>query len=163
MTDLDKHAQFQQKLRVSLEAALVITEWLVRRECNVTIPALRIARTRAEWRLYSDRGDLYVTPMSGRCHRVEVKRRGFNFDGLGDYPYPDLLVCKRRSWDEAVPKPYAVLLVNQTMTRAAIVSGASRRHWRLAPVYDRQFKETQDCFHCPKALVRFINLTEAPR
>lgn len=126
---MSDHDTFLGHLRESHKTVWLVARWLWAMGCNVYISKVREAKRHAEWKQFADDGDLYVFSDSGSRRRIEVKGSGADFTGPHDYPYHDMLVCAKHSYDNADPKPYAYVIVNKARTHAGIIKPGC---WRVA-------------------------------
>lgn len=152
----DNHARFIEHLDESHTAVVKVAEWLSKMGNTVQIAGLHKRKLHEDWKAYADGGDLFIQ------QRIEVKRRSVDFTSRKDWPYGDkFIVCAKHSFDRAKQKPYAYLILNSSMTHAAVVKVASsRKQWTVEQKTDTRYPDTyrQDFYLCPIELVRFIKL-----
>lgn len=100
-------------------------------------------------------GDLFVE------QRVEVRHLPRTFTCQADWPFGEkFIICAKTAWEQAQPKPYAVLIVNEAMTHGAIVKAASRAFWTVERLKDDASGTEQDYFLCPMERVEFLPLVK---
>lgn len=143
---------FQVRLLKSREACWRVARWLGDyHELDVTVLRTRVAPRREDWRLYADHGDIELGPKRKRC---EVKGCTYPFTCAVDHPYKHRpIVTDARVWDESDPKPWAIFLLNASMTHVAIVKGNTSGRWWTATITDGFRGQTKpykiapiDCF-----------------
>src|SRR5262245_4846902 len=82
---------------------------------------------------YQDFGDIHI------MRRVEVKHRKIEFSGSHDYPFATIFVdevYKADNPDKGSPPLAAYVIVNASMTHAAIITAATRKHWVIERRFD---------------------------
>jgi hypothetical protein len=143
------HEQFLDELRASSEAVVLVAAWLTReRGLPVVLRPTFAAPTIDQRADYTDGGDLEI--LLG----VEVKRRSLPFTNKADYPYPTVIVDACPSFDKKRPRPYAYVLLNETMTAALVVDvGRTRHSWTRADLLDGRNNFRQPFYVCPLDLV----------
>ena len=97
---MSNHDRFLEHLRDSQEAKVAVARWINSQGHAVTVCPDFEAPDASQHAECADQGDLYVS------QRVEVKRLGRNFTGRDDWPFREFIVCEKKSWDRARPKPY---------------------------------------------------------
>jgi len=142
---------FAADLAASGDAVWHVAKWLQDRGHHVIVRAVRVRPTPEAALEYSDAGDLEI------LQRVEVARRGFEFTNAADYPFETVFVDNAHSFDGANPKPFAYVLLNRSMTHAAIVDGRTCKHWRKTSVSSKGLPRT--LYECPLELVTFTRIT----
>jgi len=150
----ENHQRFLQHLDESADGVLTAIKWLNKKGYSVTLPPVTSSEKYADRMKHVDGGDLFIQ------QRVEVKVRGIDFTCEADYPFKDgVYVCAQHSFDNAVPKPYAYILMNRAMTHAAIVMGASQKQWAVKEVQDSRYKDyAQKTYVCPLSAVHFSKM-----
>ena len=108
-------SDFETRFRASRPAEIVVATHLLNQGHTVTLPKRRLAKDFADRAEFADKGDVYA---SGK--RIEVKhlRHDFEFEA---WPFPQVTICAKASFDAAHPRPDYYYLVNQSMTVAALV------------------------------------------
>ena len=141
ISDLN-HECFLDHLKESEPARWRIARWLVGLGYNVAVKPMRAAPTVEEWRKFADNGDLDV------IMRVEVKQLTCDFTSREDWPFGDkFIVCSRRSFDEAQPRPYCYIILNNAGTHAAFVLGDSYKTWKVETRTDSRYPRYQQEFY----------------
>lgn len=160
MADESKHFWFQEQLRSSHPWVERVARWISATwGVPVEVNPLRIAPTRAEAAQYRDQGDL-VFSLPG-----EVKHLTCEFvtpEGKIDWPFPNVIVCKKDAWDEARPKPLRFYYVNSPGTHVAVLSSDTRADWWVGQVTDRRTGETQTVYYTKVENLRFFRMGEEP-
>jgi hypothetical protein len=149
------HQDILSNLDKSKPGVYKVADWLNTKGYTVTVPPMNaIQSTYAERMKYVDGGDLFIH------QRVEVKVRGIDFTCADDYPYKDgVYVCAQHSFDNAVPKPYAYILLNRAKTHAAIVMGSFHKQWTAKEVQDSRYRDfIQKTYVCPLSAVYFSQM-----
>jgi hypothetical protein len=154
MTDTDHadHLTFLKHLDASHDAVWCAARWLQNKGHHVVVTPTTKSKTHGEWKQHADSGDLYLQ------QRIEVKKRGIDFTGAGDWPHGDkFIVCSRHSYDLARPKPYAWIILNKAKTHAAIVKAESRTRWVVEKRTDSRYQNyTQEFYFCPLDCVTWV-------
>ena len=158
-TDHADHLTFLKHLDQSHSAVWRVAQWLQERGNRVVVTPITKSATHQEWKDHADDGDLYIQL------RVEVKKRGLEFTGREDWPHGDkFIVCAKHAWDRAKPKPYAFVILNKSMTHAAIVTADTRSQWTVEERTDsRYIQYRQEFYFIPIDLVRFVPLSKEQR
>lgn len=146
------HDRFLKHLDKSQEAVWRVAGWLNdKKKLPVQVNPGGRAPLSSEHESYADNGDLTVGM------RVEVKRLSRSFTGRDDWPFKDFMVCARHSWDKAVQKPYAYVIVNKEGTHAALVKGETYPSWDVIERSDRRYEHgySQEFYLCPLELVKW--------
>ena len=116
---------FLSRLEASKSGVWQIARWLSDRGHHVKVNAVAGAPSVGERYSYTDGGDLEI------AMRVEVKQLSAEFTCRSDFPFPEILVCNRGSWDAAVPKPYAFYYLSKDGSSAALIEGSDSKDWWL--------------------------------
>lgn len=126
---MDPH--FIEDLAKSQEAVQLVADWLSGFGYKVTIPPIEVRPDPSVMSDYSDNGDIKVEMT------VEVKRRGFNFTGADDYPYPTAIVDNCLAFDRKTPMPHSYVLLSNDMKAALIVLCSTKKFWQRVERLDR--------------------------
>lgn len=154
----------------------VIAAHFARSGKHVVLPAVRYAPTWEERFQYADDGDLWVCsetpsaykgglPLYNPEQRYEIKHLWRQeFTCLKDWDEQTFIVCAKRAWDKAKPKPTAFIFLNRRMTHFAIVRGSTADQWEAKERWN--FKGTPNAFKawryiCPLELVEWRELDPA--
>lgn len=150
----ENHQRFLKHLDESADGVLTAAKWFNKKGYAVTLHPSSSSEKYADRMKHVDAGDLFIQ------QRVEVKVRGIDFTCAADYPFKDgVYVCAQHSFDNAVPKPYAYILMNRDKTHAAIVMGASHKQWMVKEVQDSRYKDyAQNTYVCPLSAVHFSKM-----
>lgn len=149
------HQDILENVRKSKNGVSRVAEWFNTKGYAVTLPPAPVTDSPYKDRMkFVDSGDLFIH------QRIEVKVRDLEFTSPQDYPFKDgVYVCAQHSFDNAVPKPYAYILLNKSMTHAAIVMASSRSTWDIREVRDSRYRDfVQPTFVCPLSEVHFVKL-----
>lgn len=125
--------RFEKHLDESHAGVMAVADWLRGMGFPVRINPTFKRPSRDQWKEFADGGDLEIG------QRIEVKRRGFNFTGAADWPYESFLVMALHAWDNARPKPHAIITLSADMTHAGIVYGRDREQWRVERTKDGRY------------------------
>jgi hypothetical protein len=142
---------FVDDLQASQAAVWRVAQWLTGCGNTVTVRAVRVRPTAAEWSDYTDNGDLELV------QRCEIKQRRLAFTSHDDFPFDEIIVDTARKWDTAHPKPWRYFILNAAGTVAIVLDGTSAKHWHTRTVSHRG--RDQVVYTCPLDRVRFITIT----
>jgi len=118
------------------------------------MPPPRVAPTRAEWRNYSDHGDIFIDKPGESQQRIEVKQTSHTFTGLDDWPFRDYLIMSRSAWDRAVKKPTFIIHLSADQKHMGIVDGMTYLEWWIEPVKDSRYTGlVQEQYKCDPGLI----------
>lgn len=90
-----------------------------------------------------------------RTTRIEVKSRRVNFTKPTNFPYPDIIVCTKSSWEGYTDKPDFFVHVSKE-TEAIVVNRSvphEREQWFLRKDWDNVRKFRDWYYHCPRKLL----------
>jgi len=155
MTDKynDNHEKFLRFLAESEVDVFKASKWLGKLGYSVKMPPTTKAETRGDHQNHSDFGDIFIE------QRVEIKKRSFDFTCAQDYPFQgDVIVCEKKSYDRAKPKPYVYLIFNKNMNHVAVIRSDTSDRWTVKEVHDSRYNEKQQCYFCPLDLIRFCKV-----
>lgn len=135
---------FTQRFKKSIATVNMTAEWL--RSVgykNVKVMKPQIAPSYSQWRQYVDNGDIYVGE-----HRVEVKGLGpkYRFTKSSEYPWDNVIVCAKHSFDMAKPKPVVYLLWNYERTHVGCIPTTTSRQWQVKSIKDPKYPRYQDFY-----------------
>ena len=89
-----------------------------------------------------DSGDLFLT------QRYEVKRLTRHFTGREDWPFGEkFIVCAKHAFDNAEQKPHLIVILNPSMTVAAIVKGSDCDKWYWEWRRDSRYQDMLQKFY----------------
>ncbi|MFW5970495.1 MAG: hypothetical protein ACOCQT_00200 [Desulfovermiculus sp.] len=133
-----------------------MARWLHGLGYNVAVNATGRAPRHEDWQDYADSGDLEIN------QRMEVKRLSVDFTGRQDWPFGSkFLVCARHSFDRAMPKPHAYIILNRTGTHAAIVKKETYPQWYVEKRTDSRYQGVEQEFYlAPLECVQFHQLKQ---
>jgi hypothetical protein len=153
---LGGHDNFFELLDASQSTVWMAAQWLVSRGFNVKVNASGKTPDHENWKKYADNGDLEVS------QRVEVKRSGYDFTCAQDYPFENMIVCAKHSYDNAIPKPYVYLIFNKAGTHVARIYSRQRHEWFEQEKEDGRFKGYKQVFYfINRNKVNFVPLGQA--
>ena len=135
---------FTKRFKESIKTVRMTATWLTSRGYkNVKVMESRIAPSYSQWREYVDNGDIYV----GK-HRVEVKGLGpkYKFTKSSEYPWKNVIVCAKHSFDMANPKPVVYLLWNNDRTHVGCIPTSTYGDWYVRTIKDPKYPHSQDFY-----------------
>jgi hypothetical protein len=135
------HAKFLSHLRESKPGVGIVAEWLLDQGYAVTIPPVNEAKTHSGWKDCTDAGDLFIN------QRIEVKQLSVCFSGRADWPFRDFIVCAKHSFDRAVPRPFAYIILSEDSGSAATVLGRDWKLWTTGRRGDRRYEGVEQDFY----------------
>lgn len=149
------HPTFEEDLLESQASVHLAARWLRGRGHRVALPPVKVRPDSSERHAYRDGADLRVEMP------VEVKRRGFAFDGPDSYPYDSVFVDEVYKWEAADPKPLFYLVLDQRMISCAVVPRETRPSWSVETRRDKG--RERDFYTCPKGECIFERVPEEVR
>jgi hypothetical protein len=139
---MSNHERFLSHLDASIDAVWQIARFLSSRGYNIEVPAASRASKHEDWRNHADCGDIYIS------QRVEVKKLGVSFASRIDWPFEDkFIVCAKHSYDMAIPKPYAYIIVSQDGSHAATVFSSDADKWYVERRKDSRYENVEQEFY----------------
>jgi hypothetical protein len=146
--------KFLSHLDKSHDGVWLVANYLSRKGYNITINTTTKAKSAKDWRKHADSGDLYIT------QRIEVKSLSTTFTCRNDWPYNEtMIVCAKHSYDEAIPKPYAYVLLNKEKTHMAIIMADTHKYWKAEERTDKRYENYSQLFYfCPLDCVIFSEI-----
>ena len=125
---------------------------------DVRIGGLRKCTSHQNYMDFVDDGDLFVYNQ-GESNRIEVKNLSAQFTCAEDWCFKDFIVCAKKAYDNATPKPYAYMIFNKGRTHMAIVKGDTHKHWKTVSRTDRRYDNyTQDFYICDLEHIQFKSI-----
>jgi hypothetical protein len=156
---IDKnHEKFKEHVHTShIGVDFMFKELKTRRYDVKKAPPATIAKEHKDWKEHTDDGDLYINGNQ----RLEVKSLSKQFTTeRSSYPYPDMIVCAKHSFEDSIPKPLAYLLLNKDKTAFAVVMSEDKPSWTVKRITDYRYNppRSQDCYLCPIRKIRFYKM-----
>ncbi len=153
MNDFDK---FVKNVKASIVPMVFVGAWLVSKGYTIRISGVKIASRPDELTKFVDKGDMFLLH-NGKEFKIEAKKLGAKFSCAEDWPFKDeMMVCSKRSWDRADPKPHNYILLSSDWKYVAIINGRSSNNWTVQKKKDKRYnKMIQDFYICPTKLVKF--------
>lgn len=146
--DKEDHVKFLSHLDASHPAVRIVATYLVSRGHRVVVNPTTKAKTHGEWKDHADNGDITMWANGeGKPLRVEVKRLSKAFTRCEDWPFPDMIVCAKHSFDRANPPVNAYIYLNADMTHGAIVQASTRPHWTVKKLKDTRYAIVEQDFY----------------
>lgn len=154
----DDSERFKRRLIESVPTVERIADWYRSQGYEVKVPPISIRPHRGAWRKHSDKGDMFVAMEIWMP--VEVKGRSFDFTSRDDFPFRDgAFVCHCRAFDEAHPKPLAIVHTNKARTHVAIIFSYTHTQWRKDWVEDGGMDDVnQHTYVAPLDCIEFLEL-----
>lgn len=148
--------KFLKRLKESRPAQFLVGYWLYARGNEIRInPGVD----------RPDTGDIFFRKPMPEAYgaeriwtRAEVKHRSLDFVCLGDYPFPDVMVCNCKSWDRSIQKPSWYFILNKEMTHALAIPGRTFDSWEKRDRPDSYYGRSEKCYFCPLELCRVEKL-----
>ena len=144
---------FSRKFANSRSAVFKVAEYLNReKNCEVCIPAMRLAPDPEFADQYKDDGDIIV---NGK-YIVEVKGSSKLFYGMDDYPFDEVMIANVQSADRY--NAHAYFIVNSELSHAAIVRGSTKNKWTKRLVFEKERDTKEVKYLINKRLAEFVLL-----
>lgn len=138
---------FKHDLMESVSHVNKIASMLRERGYTVEVPETKCRPTSAEWRQFSDDGDMVVNG-----ERVEVKERRFTFKELADFPYPTCIVDTKHAVDKMLEDnkpPLCHVITNKGATCCFVVPFSTKNTWKVQHKYDRYRNRQRTLYESP--------------
>jgi len=153
MKDASSHRIFLDALDASQEAVFKVARFFYDKGIPCAVNPIQRAPDPDQWKDFKDSGDLTIH------QRVEVKGTSKDWTGPGDFPYPNMIVCAKHSYDQAFPKPYAYLQLNKAQTVAAVIYSKTEEYWTEKTIKDPRYEDyEQVSYLCPVEHIEWRNL-----
>lgn len=155
------HARFVKHLNESKYGVWLVADWLNdKHKFDVTITSNTVSKGYEDRMDHVDRGDLYISKPSIEPMRVEVKSLSAEFTCKEEWPFGgEMIVCAKHSYDNAEPKPYMYVLLNNQKTHAIIIKGEDHDKWRVKVYPDKRYENMVQSFYITSVEdVKFIEL-----
>lgn len=165
-------ATFHRRLEQSKGGVWLVAKWLNDKwKYNTLITSNEVCDDLKNRINYVDNGDLYISkhiqgqkinPNLASYLRVEVKSSSKDYTSKEDYPFENVRVCAKNSYDHSDPKPYMYVILNRNKTHAVIIVCETHEHWIVKQqrdnAYDEDKAKIQDVYDCPIQYVHFVEL-----
>jgi len=146
----DEHdPNFVSDLQNSQASVWLAAQWLNKKGYNVTVRKVNVRPSTQDMKKFADNGDIEI------IQRVEVKRRGIEFTSASDYPYETVFVDVAHTFDNAISKPLAYIIINKSGTHCVVVKSETCRSWIKAKKHDRYKNRDRWFYECPVELCKF--------
>lgn len=158
--------QFIKDLDKSRRSVFRVARYLLDVGFEVHIKPTIIRPDASQRHEYADKGDLsYVSiAKNGKTviKRVEVKHRwNMDFTSVDDFPFPTVFVDTKYDGEGDRPAPDVVVCVNRLLTAALMLRVEDTRpHWTLATVFDSTYGRESVVYECPKQFCKALDLTQ---
>ena len=157
----NNHERFQARLTASHTAVFHVARWLWSAGNIVELRPSTTAPTHEESMQHIDSGDLwYLNPRKQPAEKklVEVKGSGKDFTCAEDFPFDDMTVCNKPSFERIAPvKPALYVVLNRARTHAGLIDvGNTFLHWTERSQQDPHYPgHNEVVYQCPKDMVSF--------
>ena len=138
---------FKQDLLHSVAHVNAVAKKLREKGYTVEVPETECRPTSAQWRQYSDDGDMIVNG-----ERVEVKERRFTFETLDQFPYPTCIVDTKHAVDKMLADerpPLCHIITNKGGTCCFVVPFTTKAEWEVKTKYDRYRNRQRTLYEAP--------------
>jgi len=146
---------FVKDLMESQVSVWMAAQWLSEKGYNVTVRKTNIRPSSNNMSEYADNGDIEI------IQRIEVKRRKIDFTSEFDYPYKTVFVDVAHTFDNAINKPFAYIIINQNGTHCIVIKSETFKHWIKTQKHDRLKNRDRFFYECPIKLCKFYSFGEA--
>ena len=127
--------------------------WLNANGIKTEVAPLRIRPDIEEWKDYSDSGDLRVTLPAEVKHREEI-----DFTCADDFPFPTVIVDKRRKYDRMKVKPLFHMIISASGNHFIFIPKHTKDKWIKTTRFDSNAKRDIDYYECPLEYVAFYKM-----
>lgn len=154
----DNLSKFLSHLDASTAAVFTAALYFYEKGLDVRIGGLRKCDSYSNYMNFVDDGDMFIY-RNGEKYRIEVKNLSAEFTSREDWPFKDFMVCAKKAYDHATPKPYAYLIFNKSRTHMAVVKGDTSDSWATVQRTDSRYKNyTQEFYLCDLDLIKWIEI-----
>lgn len=155
LMDYEQYLKFAKRLKESEPAVKLVGAYLEFMGWDVRIPELVILGPNDNWEDFVDDGDLYASYQGSEWHRMEVKHNSKNFTCYEDIPFKHFLICNKKSYDRADPKPYAYFFLNKEMTYIATLYADTLNFWEVKEIIDPIYGYSYKAYQIDKSFLEF--------
>lgn len=148
---------YKRKLRKSNDAVWAVARYLHNFTYTVTVPALRIAQDVSQYREFQDEGDI-ILHRDDQDNIVEVKHQSWEWTEHSHIPWPEIIVCAKRSYDRHKKKPAAYFLVNKQLSHSLVIPTSTYSSWTVKDIHDKQKNWIQKMYMIVPANYQFVSL-----
>ena len=127
---------YKAKLRRSNDAVWAVARYLHSLQHTVTVPALHIAKDLSEYKEMVDEGDI-ILHRDGKEDIVEVKHQSWDWTEHSHIPWPEIIVCAKKSYDRHKKKPVAYFLVNKQLSHSLVIPTSTYSSWTVKDIHDK--------------------------
>jgi len=146
------HQGFLAALEKSQQAVCAVAVYLTRLGQTIQMNGMHKAPTPQQRDVFRDLGDLHI------LKRLEVKQRTIDWTCREDYPFPDILVTGKSSFDQG-ERPLGFIILNRTGTHAAMINSDTRHRWEVRRVHHNRGTEAET-YVAPLDVPRWICLAD---
>lgn len=154
----DNLRKFLNHLDRSSIGVFTVALYFYNKGIDVRIGGLRKCTSEDDYMDFVDDGDMFIYK-NNKSYRIEVKNLSAQFTSKEDWPFKDFIVCAKKSYDHASPKPSAYMILNKERTHMAVVKGSTCNHWGVVRRTDNRYNNySQDFYICDLDLIKWIEL-----
>jgi hypothetical protein len=154
----DNHAGFVKRLLASRHAMFVVAEWLSEKGFDVRLPAIKARRHDQKIEDFVDDGDIFISKDGSPERRVEVKNIRHEFTGVDDYPYKNVIIANKASFDRGNDNLSCFIIIGKDLNNVIIVNEATMPHWEVLSVTPKNTGNLEHFYACDKTLLKFRRL-----
>lgn len=120
---------------------------------DVHMDPLQIRPERKDAAQYYDHGDITVN-LRKRKVEIEVKSKPYEFTGIRDFPYKEVVVSDKHIFDRKMKKHgiHAVVIISQITGKMFAIRLSLMEHWLVKEITNDRNKITTDHYVVPKQL-----------
>lgn len=148
---------YKGKLKRSNDAVWAVAKYMHSFTYTITIPALNIAKDLSEYKKFTDDGDI-ILHRDGRKEKIEVKHQTWDWTSHTDIPWPEIIVCAKKSYDRHSEKPSAYFLVNKQLSHALVIPTSTYHSWKVKEIHDKQKDWVQTMYMIDPKIYQFKEL-----
>lgn len=145
------YEEFAARYNSQWEAVYVVAQWLHRHvNTEVTIFQQQLRKKHERPEDYFDSGDIRAV-QNGIEKIVEVKHdKKHDYKNMDDYPYADIAIVGKKSFDRNSGHVTAYVRVNKSMTHAFIMPTKHKNKWKLERKWMSNTEQYEEMYVCPK-------------
>ena len=120
---------------------------------DIHMDPLQIRPERKDASKYYDHGDITVI-LRKRKVKIEVKSKPYEFKGIRDFPYPEVVISDKHIFDRKIKQQgiHAVVIVSQITGKMFAIRVSLKKYWLVKEITNERNKTTTDHYVIPKNL-----------